>query len=68
MLYLPIKGADLNAAIKLITNEVGKTLTKVKNLKQIKGLQTTFADIREGTWSSGTYNEIGRFIQDVKKS
>lgn len=61
-----IKGADLNAAIKLITNEVGKTLTKVKNLKQIKGLQTTFADIREGTWSSGTYNEIGRFIQDVK--
>lgn len=42
-----IKGADLNAAIKLITNEVGKTLTKVKNLKQIKGLQTTFADIRE---------------------
>ena len=106
-----IKGADLNAAIKLITNEVGKTLTKVKNLEQIKGLQTTFADIREdrnkqlvglelvqflmdrfnmsedealksladnignvkheddlkeGTWSSGTYNEIGRFIQDVK--
>ena len=33
------KGADLNAAIKLITNEVGKTLTKVKNLKQIKSLK-----------------------------
>jgi len=60
------KGADLDAAIRIIENEVGKTLTKVKNLKQIKGLQTTFADIREGTWSSGTYNEIGRFIQDVK--
>ena len=25
-------------------------------------------DLKEGTWSSGTYNEIGRFIQDVKKS
>jgi hypothetical protein len=23
-------------------------------------------DLKEGTWSSGTYNEIGRFIQDVK--
>ncbi len=22
--------------------------------------------LKEGTWSSGTYNEIGRFIQDVK--
>ena len=22
--------------------------------------------VSEGTWSSGTYNEIGRFIQDVK--
>ena len=41
------KGADLDAAIRIIENEVGKTLTKVKNLKQIKGLQTTFADIRE---------------------
>jgi hypothetical protein len=41
------KGADLDAAIGMIKNEVGKTLTKVKNLKQIKGLQTTFADIRE---------------------
>ena len=60
------KGADLDAAIRIIENQVGKTLTKVKNLKQIKGLQTTFSDIREGTWSSGTYNEIGRFIQDVK--
>jgi len=60
------KGADLDAAIRIIENEIGKTLTKIKNLKQIKGLQTTFADIREGTWSSGTYNEIGRFIQDVK--
>ena len=60
------KGADLDAAIRIIENEVGKTLTKVKNLEKIKGLQTTFSDIREGTWSSGTYNEIGRFIQDVK--
>jgi len=60
------KGADFDAAIRIIENQVGKTLTKVKNLKQIKGLQTTFSDIREGTWSSGTYNEIGRFIQDVK--
>lgn len=41
------KGADLDAAIRIIENEVGKTLTKVKNLEQIKGLQTTFADIRE---------------------
>ncbi len=22
--------------------------------------------VKEGTWSSGTYNEIGRFIQDIK--
>jgi len=41
------KGADLDAAIRIIENEVGKTLTKIKNLKQIKGLQTTFAGVRE---------------------
>ena len=33
------KGADLDAAIKIIENEIGKTLTKVKNLKQIKSLK-----------------------------
>ena len=22
--------------------------------------------LKEGTWSSGTYNEIGRFLQDIK--
>jgi len=28
--------------------------------------QVALPPLREGTWSSGTYNEIGRFIQDVK--
>jgi len=59
-----IKGADLNAAIKLITNEVGKTLTKVKNLEQIKGLQTTFADIREDRNKQLVGLELVQFLMD----
>jgi len=38
----------------------------MKLLKSLMNKSVSFADIREGTWSSGTYNEIGRFIQDVK--
>jgi len=38
----------------------------MKLLKSLMNKSVSFSDIREGTWSSGTYNEIGRFIQDVK--
>ena len=38
----------------------------MKLLKSLMNKSVAFSDIREGTWSSGTYNEIGRFIQDVK--
>jgi len=29
-------------------------------------IKPSFKVMNEGTWSSGTYNEIGRFIQDIK--
>ena len=38
----------------------------MKLLKSLMNKSVSFSDVREGTWSSGTYNEIGRFIQDVK--
>lgn len=58
------KGADLDAAIRIIENQVGKTLTKVKNLKQIKGLQTTFADIREDRLDEDSFE--GMTPEDIK--
>jgi hypothetical protein len=59
------KGADLDAAIRIIENEVGKTLTKVKNLKQIKGLQTTFADVREDR--EAEESDLDKVKAEIKK-
>ena len=38
---------DIDAFIRLVLNDVNRTLTRVKNLKKFKGFQLTFADIRE---------------------
>ena len=38
---------DIDAFIRLVLNDVNKTLTRVKNLKKFKGFQLTFSDIRE---------------------
>jgi hypothetical protein len=38
---------DIDAFIRLVLNDVNRTLTRVKNLKKFKGFQVTFADIRE---------------------
>ena len=38
---------DIDALIRLVLNDVNRTLTRVKNLKKFKGFQVTFADIRE---------------------
>ena len=39
----------------------------IKNeIKSVLSEDITNKELKEGTWSSGTYNEIGRFIQDVK--
>ena len=35
-------------------------------IKSVLSEDITNKELKEGTWSSGTYNEIGRFIQDVK--
>ena len=38
---------DIDAFIRLVLNDVNRTLTRVKNLKKFKGFQLTFSDIRE---------------------
>ena len=38
---------DVDAFIRLVLNDVNRTLTRVKNLKKFKGFQLTFSDIRE---------------------
>ena len=38
---------DIDAFIRLVLNNVNRTITRVKNLKKFRGFQVTFADIRE---------------------
>jgi hypothetical protein len=42
---------DIDAFIRLVLNDVNRTLTRVKNLKKFKGFQVTFADIREAEYT-----------------
>ena len=51
--YFTMKKSELKEAIK-------------KEIKSVLSEDITNKELKEGTWSSGTYNEIGRFIQDVK--
>jgi len=51
--YFTMKKSELKEAIKA-------------EIKSVLSEDITNKELKEGTWSSGTYNEIGRFIQDVK--
>ena len=51
--YFTMKRSELKEAIKA-------------EIKSVLSEDITNKELKEGTWSSGTYNEIGRFIQDVK--
>ena len=51
--YFTMKKSELKEAIKT-------------EIKSVLSEDITNKELKEGTWSSGTYNEIGRFIQDVK--